>query len=239
MKKILAHLKENWIRHGFETLAVLVGVLSAFTLNNWNEERKDRREEHQILLQLKQEYTSNLNQLDQKDSVRNVLIHNSNILLGYCDQPSGASADTLIALIGTLGSVPTFDPIANDIIESGHLRLIQDRELRQLLSSWTTEVVQLQEEERHWVEARNNLLIPFLIKNGIMRDAISDYFLKNATQPTDSVTGILINPEFPGVLSIIIAFNHVANRQSGILRVRISRILELIDHNLATSVANA
>ena len=40
MKRILTHIKENWIRHGFETLAVLVGVLTAFALNHWNETRK-------------------------------------------------------------------------------------------------------------------------------------------------------------------------------------------------------
>ena len=42
MKKIIKHLQENWIRHGFETQVVMVGILGAFTLNNWNEVRKDR-----------------------------------------------------------------------------------------------------------------------------------------------------------------------------------------------------
>ena len=42
MKKIINHLKENWIRHGFETLVVTIGILGAFTLNNWNESRKNK-----------------------------------------------------------------------------------------------------------------------------------------------------------------------------------------------------
>jgi len=45
MKKILKHLRDNWIRHGFETLVVIVGVLIAFALNDWNEERLRRVEE--------------------------------------------------------------------------------------------------------------------------------------------------------------------------------------------------
>ena len=49
MKKIIEHLKENWIRHGFETLVVTVGILGAFTLNHWNEERKDRSMEKDFL----------------------------------------------------------------------------------------------------------------------------------------------------------------------------------------------
>ncbi len=39
MKKIIKHLKENWIRHGFETLVITAGILLAFSLNNWNENR--------------------------------------------------------------------------------------------------------------------------------------------------------------------------------------------------------
>lgn len=38
--KILKHLKTDWFRYGFETLAVVVGILVAFALDNWNEERK-------------------------------------------------------------------------------------------------------------------------------------------------------------------------------------------------------
>lgn len=48
MKKIFNHLKENWIRHGFETLVVTVGILGAFTLNNWNEIRKNEIESKEI-----------------------------------------------------------------------------------------------------------------------------------------------------------------------------------------------
>ena len=50
--RVLTHLKENWIRHGFETLAVLVGVLTAFALNNWNEARKRADLEIQYLERL-------------------------------------------------------------------------------------------------------------------------------------------------------------------------------------------
>jgi hypothetical protein len=38
--KIFKHLRSDWFRYGFETLAVIVGILIAFALDNWNEERK-------------------------------------------------------------------------------------------------------------------------------------------------------------------------------------------------------
>ena len=49
MRKIISHLKDNWIRHGFETLVVTVGILGAFTLNNWNENSKRNNQEIEIL----------------------------------------------------------------------------------------------------------------------------------------------------------------------------------------------
>jgi len=52
MKKIINHLKENWIRHGFETLYVIVGILIAFSLNDWNEDRKARITEISLLNEL-------------------------------------------------------------------------------------------------------------------------------------------------------------------------------------------
>lgn len=47
--KALKHLKSDWFRYGFETLAVIVGILIAFALDNWNEERKLKKDEISML----------------------------------------------------------------------------------------------------------------------------------------------------------------------------------------------
>ncbi len=65
MKKIINHLKKNWIRHGFETLVVIVGVLIAFTLNDWNEYRKSKRFESKLKIEL---YNSIQNDIPLLDS---------------------------------------------------------------------------------------------------------------------------------------------------------------------------
>lgn len=52
MKKIINHFKENWIRHGSETLYVIVGILIAFSLSDWIEDRKARITEISILNEL-------------------------------------------------------------------------------------------------------------------------------------------------------------------------------------------
>ena len=52
MKKIVNHLKENWIKYGFETFVIIVGILGAFALNNWNESRKASRVEKEHLINI-------------------------------------------------------------------------------------------------------------------------------------------------------------------------------------------
>lgn len=42
MKNILNHLGTDWYKYLLELIVITAGVLGAFALNNWNEERKDR-----------------------------------------------------------------------------------------------------------------------------------------------------------------------------------------------------
>lgn len=39
MKPIIKHLRKEWYRYIFDTIVVIVGILIAFALNNWNEKR--------------------------------------------------------------------------------------------------------------------------------------------------------------------------------------------------------
>ena len=52
LNKALKHLKKNWIKYGFETLVVIIGILLALALNNWNENRLQNIKETQYLERL-------------------------------------------------------------------------------------------------------------------------------------------------------------------------------------------
>jgi hypothetical protein len=43
-----------------EILLVMIGILLALQVNNWNEQRKDRLKERVVLSQLKEDYQANL-----------------------------------------------------------------------------------------------------------------------------------------------------------------------------------
>lgn len=41
MRKVVKHIRKEWYRYIFDTVVVIVGILIAFTLNNWNEKRNE------------------------------------------------------------------------------------------------------------------------------------------------------------------------------------------------------
>jgi len=70
-----------------EIILVVIGILIALQINNWNESKKERAQEQELLTQLHSEFTSNLEQLDQKNDLRNQMISASLRLLSYIDYP--------------------------------------------------------------------------------------------------------------------------------------------------------
>ena len=65
---------KNWRKYGFEFLSIFVAVVSAFALNNWNDNRRDANSEHKILMEI-----SNGLEKDLQDIALNVMGHESGI----------------------------------------------------------------------------------------------------------------------------------------------------------------
>lgn len=229
-----------------EILLVAIGILIALQINNWNEGRKDLDKEQMVLRQLEEEYEANLLQLEEKMAMRDQIVSASLKILEYIDQPQGVSPDSLVAYVSPIILDPTFDPIQNDLISSGNIRLIRNKKLQQLLSRWTSEVLQLTETELQWQKLRSEQYIPFINKSGLARDA-TDFLWKDENVPIfilnrkarnelhigmsnhpHDVPAILANLELEGVVANAITLNHVCNLQSQVLHDRIAEILALL-----------
>jgi len=76
--KIIKNLKGKWGRHGFETLYVIVGILVAFSLDDWNENRKAQNTEISILNEL-------INGLTMDSSTLNYNIDKHNQAIQSCE----------------------------------------------------------------------------------------------------------------------------------------------------------
>ena len=136
MNKIIKHLKESWIRHGFETLVVTVGILGAFMLNNWNETQKYNKEETTILENLhenlKQAKSQSTDFIHNEEQLKELLI----LALGISsnrkqnDTISFSDLDFYDLLWDFQSQVPVINTYS-DIKNTDKLSIIKNREIRE------------------------------------------------------------------------------------------------------------
>lgn len=233
-----------------EIILVVIGILIALQINNWNNHQKDLVKEQKILLQLKEEYSKNLAQLQQKITMRNNIITASSKVLSYIDNPVNVSKDSLLYHLNFIGTDPTFDPIKNDLIESGNLHLINNDSLKQRLSNWTSDVYQVQENELEWQKFRTEVVMPFMVSNGLARD-LSNNIWKDGYTPIHAlnqninlktkigsskhsltIEEILNNVELEGLAAMAITWSNIANIQSLALQENIIEIIALINKEI-------
>ncbi|MFC3879842.1 DUF6090 family protein [Algoriphagus namhaensis] len=229
-----------------EIILVVIGILIALSINNWNEDRKERLKERELLIQLQSEFESNLKQLNEKVSIRNDMISSCFKLLDYIDHPENQEPDSINSYLAKTLLVPTFDPIVNDIMTSGRIQLIQNSRLKELLTLWTSEVIQVTEEEVAWGEYKTHSYSPFLQKYSSLRTIVNQYWqddnmeafyldkgtrvkfdLKSSTLDTDR-PNIFKLSEFENHLAVCATDAKIANTQSISLKGRIAEILQII-----------
>ena len=242
-----------------EIILIVVGILIAFSINNWQNNQEDRIKETAILKQLQTEFNSNLKQLDNKIDIRKDIINGAIKLIACLDDPKLRIVDSVNTYLMMTQSYPTFDPIINDLASTGSLRLILNDSLKQMLSYWTSELVQVKEEENAWVLFRNEVYRPYIIKHYQLRTMESDDLNPHSSRTRKSLIGgvqdtILYNihelghsshnadletlfnkPDFEDYLTNCITHNLAVNKQSFILRKRILDILDLLDQEIDKS----
>ena len=233
-----------------EILLVVIGILIALQIDNWNDYRKEREEEMELLVQLKSEYQSNLDQLDQKIGMRNKMITATFKLLDYVDHLEKRNKDSTLFYLGHTILTPTFDPVVNDIISSGRIQLLQNATLKEKLSRWTSDVIQVTEEETVWLNYRSDYYRPLLEehisirtltyhnwKNHLLESFQLDQAVNTKFELTESgrkvdLNSLLDNPKFEDKMATCMELTMLTNSQSISLRERITDILDIIEVEL-------
>jgi hypothetical protein len=124
-----------------EILLVIIGILIAVSINGWNEGRKLKIEEQSILIDLKQEVTSNLEALKKviEENEKSFAAAGEMKALFDDREAFNEMSDSVYrALFIKMNSNWTYDPrngILNSIISSGQINQLSNKELKYLLAS--------------------------------------------------------------------------------------------------------
>ena len=168
MKKIINHLKENWIRYGFETFVIIIGILGAFTLSNWNDERKNLQAEYLLLEGLQEDFIFNINAMNHSIEVHTEgLLATKAILNVYGSQSFEISEFQMDTLIGQSIRPHTFNlktGITNSIISSGEIKLIRNRSIIKFISSFNGLIEDAEEGYIQLIDSWDRNLTPRILK---------------------------------------------------------------------------
>jgi Family of unknown function (DUF6090) len=169
-KMLLENKSSKYLKYAFgEIFLVVVGILIALQVSNWNEDRKLRSREEIYLKTLHEEFISNKSQFEE-------VIKNHYDALKSCNQIinlfpieiTESLNDSLQSAFNHIYKRYTFNPTQgtiNALINSSSIELISNETLRQLLMQWNDIVEDYQEEEKNSVDFARSYLEVYSIKN--------------------------------------------------------------------------
>ncbi|MEO1033286.1 MAG: DUF6090 family protein [Bacteroidota bacterium] len=234
-----------------EILLVVIGILIALQINTWNENKKNAKQEQEILIQLQEEYESNLMQIESKISLRNDVIKSCIRLLNYIhDQPNNLSTDSVDYHLSRIVLRPTFDPqlgVSNELINSGKLYLLRNTTLRNKISSYRSFLEELREEELNIFRITEEQFFPFLVEHyqigGLSTQFLSDEELRSRfiignqlgnfselknLVPKANFNHLLAHPDFEDHVIRILSMTPYTNEQSIGVQDKTAEIIDLI-----------
>lgn len=119
-----------------EIVLVVVGILIALQINNWNELRKERNREDKFLMSLKADLMVDLESLDNAIALRTAKVVCANLLLRPQEIDTRSEvrrADSLIAgLLGWIRFVPRTNTL-DELISTGNLNIIGNESIKTML----------------------------------------------------------------------------------------------------------
>lgn len=151
-----------------EIVLVVIGILLALQINTWNEESKNQKEVHKILLQLKNEFETNNDLIDTCiEFQRRRLNAIEGFKYGF-EQTKNISSDSLKALVSDLGSDWKYEPIKNiieSVISSGKINLIQNDSVKNAIRYWGTAINKYNDLYKSQDELYNKNILPIIVEN--------------------------------------------------------------------------
>ena len=81
MNKLIKHIETDWYKYILEVIVIIIGILGAYALNNWNEGRKNAIQEKQLLRELNQNLNSNILEFNRAKIRQKILIESIDVII--------------------------------------------------------------------------------------------------------------------------------------------------------------
>jgi hypothetical protein len=193
-----------------EVILVVIGILFALQINNWNQQQQQKEVEITTLRALASEFNENRNSIQScQDEIKERRLTGDSIRRQIGPELTAFTIDNVNNLIGGIGSTEKCKvsmDILEDIQNSGKLNLITNEEIRRSISKWSSYLKELEREENDWAQEFSNQFIPYSNK-WIQWDDVDYQFNKDdpryfKSRFTTDARLILQQPEFANIMAI-------------------------------------
>lgn len=151
-----------------EIVLVVIGILIALQINNWNQQRIASSKEKVLLSELNQEFLKNKSQFNIIiEKHQEALDASDSLIAMFPINIETVNLDTLSKKARGLKRRWTFNPsqgVINSLVSTSSFELISNRELRNLLVSWNDVILDYQEDELNSKNFVIGYLNPFINK---------------------------------------------------------------------------
>lgn len=162
-----------------EIVLIVIGILIALGINNWNQQRLIRVKEQFYLTSLKSEFESSKVKLENLIEVNKLNYDASRKIAGFINndemQPDEKELSTL--LLQAFSYDIEYHPnnsLLNEMINSGSLNNISNTSLRMYLTSWESRIQEIHRQERTLYEQRERIIDIFRTNAGSIRTIFDD-----------------------------------------------------------------
>lgn len=171
IRKKLAHENQllKYLRYAFgEIVLVVIGILIALQINNWNITKQQRKTEQVNLIALLEEFKKNNELLNKEiDDTAEIIVGIENIIRSFESSVLDTISEQTLAkylfqsVAKTLSYIPN-SGVLSELISSGNLKLIQNQTLKHKLAGFGSRVQLVKGHENKLALVRQNMENDFL-----------------------------------------------------------------------------
>lgn len=206
-----------------EILLVVIGILIALQINNWNENRKEAESQRKLFSNLKIDFQNRLDELEafytlKKEAVEN--IHKLNTTIS--DKKSVFDESELITLLASLVNNFTFNEdfkLLEGVFNTGLINDIKNEALKRKLIEWPQLVEEMLEEQRIFQTDNLTKFGPLLDKYISNRRLYENFKVRNYMLPKGG--SVTLKEDYTGLLKDPLLENYLATKE---LHLKISII---------------
>lgn len=215
-----------------ETLLVVIGILIALQINTWNENRINKDKEKLIINDLRKEFEKNKVKLDSTINYHRALFEATQEVMNLIGETQEFilqhNTDSLLYLALDYSDFSPSESVISELISSGKLNLISSESLRMLIFDWGSAMDEKEEGYDTMDEMSSNQTLPYLTKNGSLKD-IDQYGLLKMNGPSK------FPPQNHLLFQELEFENHMDNQTWGITNylIKLERLEKIIDEILS------